>query len=134
MRLMKASNLPQKRVHDFLESNQQVNQAYITQSGYLIEMNHDICGCFVLEHIKDGLYVLRHFFLTVTDALKIPILVEAILQLATEKKATKVFVHSHKLMVDMILEALQFRPQENSDFLDKYSQYDGKWWSYTISN
>lgn len=133
MKLIKASKLPLELVNVFLESNQQINKEHVLQSGYIIEVNHKICGCFVLEHIEKGLYVLQQFFVTTTDAMKIPVLVESILLLAKQKGASEIFVHSHKLMIDMILEALQFHPQECCGFLDKYTKNEGKWWSYAIS-
>lgn len=129
---MRANEVPVSFVNDFLDSNSQINKQSVIQSGYIIEINQKICGCFVLKHIKNGIYVLRQFFVTATDSIKIPIFIESILKLAEQIKATEIFVHSHKLMVDIILEALQFHPQENYSFLDKYTKNEGKWWSYAI--
>lgn len=133
MKLMRANEVPEGLVNNFLENNPQVNKQSILQSGYVVEMNDNICGCFVLKHIKNGIYVLRQLFVTATSAINIPIFIESILQLAAQMKAREIFVHSHKLMIDIILEALQFHPQEDCSFLDKYTKNEGKWWSYAIS-
>lgn len=133
MRLIQANKVSQELVHEFLENNQQIKIENILQSGYIVEINHKICGCFILEHIEEGLYVLQQLYITKTEAVKIPILFEGILVMAKEQKAKRVFVNSHKLMIDIILEALQFHPQKDCRFLDKYAKSDGKWWSYTVS-
>lgn len=132
MRVIRASELPKEKVSNFLENHQQINSDDMLQSGYVIEIQGQICGCFLLKHIEKGLYILRRFYITKTEALKIPIFIESIILLAKQKKATAIFVQSHKLMIDIILEALQFHPQGESDFLDKYTKNDGKWWSYAL--
>lgn len=105
----------------------------ILQIGYLVEINDQIRGCFILDEIKEGLYWLKKLYVTKTATIKIPILVEAILVLAKQKNAKKVYVNSHKLMMDIILESLNFHPQENNELLNKYDKGVGKWWEYSVS-
>lgn len=132
VRIIKASQLPEKDVHKFLKNAHQINVKSILQSGYMLEVNDEIRGCFVLEEINDKIYELKTFYLVSTEAIKIPTLFEAILSVAKENNAKKVFVYSQKLMTDIILELLDFYPQENSVFPIKKGNNEGKWWSYTI--
>src|SRR5699024_1261056 len=97
-----------------------------------VKLSNKIIGCFILERIENGRYWLKQLYITKTEAVTLPILVEAILTLAKQQQATEVFVNSHKLMVDIILETLQFRPQVESPFLEKCVKSEGKWWCYVI--
>lgn len=132
VRIIKASQLSEKDVHNFLKNAHQINVRSILQSGYMLEVNDEIRGCFVLEEINDKIYELKTFYLVSTEAIKIPTLFEAILSVAKENNAKKIFVYSQKLMTDIILELLDFYPQENSIFPIKKGNNEGKWWSYTI--
>lgn len=132
LRIIEASQLPEKNVHDFLKNAHQINPASVLESGYMLEIDGKICGCFVLEEITDKTFELKKFYLISTEAIKIPILFEAILSIAKEKKAKKVYVYSQKLMTDIILESFNFYPQENSGFPKKVGENEGKWWFYTM--
>ena len=133
IRLIQASRVSQELVSEFLQNNQQIEIGSILKLGYLVEINNKISGCFILDEIEDGLYWLKQLYITKTEAIKIPALVEAILVLARQQNAVKVYVNSHKLMIDIILESLQFHPQEDSKFLERYYVSEGKWWVYNVS-
>ena len=132
LRIIKASQLSEKDVYDFLKNAHQIDIQSVLKSGYLLEIDGKICGCFVLEEMTDHIFELKKFYLISTEAIKIPPLFEAILTIAKEKKAKKVYVYSQKLMTDIILESFNFYPQEDTVFPKKEGEDEGKWWFYTM--
>lgn len=134
MKIIKASKFPEKYIHEFLKNAHQIQVENILKAGYILEVNHTISGCFILEKMTENIYELKQFYLISTEAIKIPTLFEAVLTIAKEKSAKQVFVHSHKLMTDIILKSLNFYPHETPTFVKKSAENDGKWWSYTISD
>jgi len=134
MKIIEASQLPEKHIRNFLKNAHQIEVESILQSGYMLEVNDKISGFFVLEKVIDKAYELKKFYLVSTEAIKIPTLFEAIITIAEEKGARRVFVCSHKLMTDIILKSLNFYPQSDHTFLTNGAKHGGKWWSYTISD
>lgn len=132
MKLIRANRASPKKVDEFLKNNQQIKRNSLLESGYIVETNHRITGCFTLEPIEEGMYWLKQLYITRTEAIKLPILFESILALALEKEAKQVFVKSHKLMLDIILESLQFKLQKESPIDQSNDDDNGKWWSYHI--
>lgn len=132
MKIIKASQLPEKYIREFLKSAHQIKVETILQSGYMLEVNDKITGCFVLEKMADRIYELKNFYLISTEAIKIPTLFEAILSIVKENGAKEVFVNSQKLMIDIILQSLNFYPQADPTFSEKEGKRGGQWWSYTI--
>lgn len=132
MKIIKSSQLPGKYLHQFLKNAYQINIESILESGYVLEIDDTISGCFVLEKITEKIFELKKFYLISTKAIKIPTLFEAILTIAKEKGAKKVCVHSHKLMTDIILRSLNFCPHEDQISVEKEIKSGGKWWVYTI--
>ncbi|WP_099159387.1 hypothetical protein [Virgibacillus ndiopensis] len=133
MKLISTSNAPKKQVEQFLTNNQDVNKKALMQNGYVVEVKEKIEGCFILEQEAEGVYWLKQLHVTKQAAPALPILLEAILALAKEHNARSVYVHSHQPMVDVLLEALQFHPQNQSAFVDKHPREHGNWWTYNVS-
>lgn len=134
MKIIKASQFPEKYIHDFLKNAHQIDIKTVLELGYILEIDGKICGCFVLEEMTDKIFELNKFYLISTEAIKIPPLFEAILTIAKEKNAKKVYVYSQKLMTDIILESFNFYPQEDTVFPKKEGESEGKWWFYTIQD
>lgn len=134
MRLIRARDMDKEQIDSFLMYHPQIDQQCLLVDGYVIKVGSEIIACFTLEQFEDQLYWLKQFYITKVEAVKLPILLESILALAKEQQAKKVFVNSHKRMIDIILAALQFCPQKEHKTLDKSVETTGQWWSYTISN
>lgn len=132
MKIIKASQFPEENISEFLKSAHQIEVENILHSGYMLEVNDEISGCFILEKMADKIYELKKFYLVSTEAIKIPTLFEEVLSIAKEIGAKQVFVHSHKLMTDIILESLNFYPQTDEPIINIGTKNSGKWWSYTI--
>lgn len=133
MKLVRANRAPEKLIDDFLKNNEEIRRNSLLESGYVVKINGRITGCFSLEPIDDEQYWLKQLYITRTEAVKLPILVEAILALALQKKAKKVFVKSHKLMLDILLKSLQFQHEKEAPIHDINENDHSKWWSYHIS-
>ncbi|PAV31371.1 hypothetical protein CIL05_01580 [Virgibacillus profundi] len=133
MKLIPAYQASENQIDQFLHKNQNVEKDSLLQMGYVVEIQDQIEGCFILEAMDEGVYWLKQLYITKSEAAKLPILLESILTLAKKQQAKRVYVHSHQPVVDILLEALQFRPQKEKVFVDKYNADQGSWWSYSVS-
>ncbi|MBT2215319.1 hypothetical protein KK120_05700 [Virgibacillus dakarensis] len=133
MNLVAIKHAPKDKVEQFLDHNQDVVRDSLFKNGYVIEMDQQIEGCFILEQVDIGVYWLKQLHVTKKAAPSLPVLLESVLALAKERNARSVYVHSHQPMVDVLLEALQFHPQKENVFVDNYSADKGNWWSYNVS-
>lgn len=132
IKIFRARELSEEYVQKFLNNAPEVQIKSILETGYMLEVNNTLSGCFMMEEIGENVYELKHFYLVTTEAIKIPILFEAILTIAKQKGAQQVFVKSQKLMTDILLRSLGFYPQTDQAFLKKSTRNGGKWWLYTI--
>lgn len=130
---MEAYLAPPDLLDEFLKNNEHIDRKSLAKQGYIAMKQEEIIGCFVLELVEDDLYWLKQLYVTKSAATILPVLLEAILVLAKEKYAKEVYVHSHQPMVDILLEALQFHPKQESIFADKHPRQKGTWWSYRVS-
>ncbi|WP_042221405.1 GNAT family N-acetyltransferase [Oceanobacillus manasiensis] len=133
MKLILANQADEKKLELFLEKNESINKASLIRAGYVVEVAEEIVGCFSLETMEEGIYWLKQLYINQTNASKLPVLLESILTLAKQKQAKSVYVHSHQPVVDILLEALQFHPQKEKLFVDKYRREEGNWWLYHVS-
>ncbi|WP_373893986.1 hypothetical protein ACUL41_02310 [Virgibacillus natechei] len=133
MNLITAYSAPEEKLDHFLENNRNVNKESLLRSGYVVEIEGQIQGCFSLEKMDEGVYWLKQLYITKAEAAKLPVLLESILNLAKEQDAKKVYVNSHQPVVDVLLEALQFHPQKEEVFVGKSNQKEGNWWTYNVS-
>lgn len=133
MNLLRANQVPEEKLDQFLTCNENLNKENLLKKGYVVEIDHHIKGCFIIEHIEKDLYWLKQLYITQPEARFLPLLLESILALAKKQHAKKVFVHSHQPMVDIILESLQFHPQSKNIWLDEFINHKGQWWTYHVS-
>ncbi|MEC5424455.1 hypothetical protein QGM71_13225 [Virgibacillus sp. C22-A2] len=133
MKLIPAIQATEEQINSFLKNNDNVNKHSLIEKGYVVEINQKIEGCFILEAMEEGVYWLKQLYITKSEAAKLPILLESILTLAKQQQAKLIYVHSHQPVVDILLEALQFHPQKERVFVDKYDVNEGSWWSYSVS-
>ena len=134
MKLILAKHASEDRIESFLKSNPQIEKEPLIDSAYVVELKDKISGCFILQPIEERSFWLKQLYITQEEARALPILVEAILALAKEMKAEKVYANSHQPMVDILLESLQFHPQAANLFPEYYQNEIGKWWSYQVSS
>lgn len=133
MHMIRAYDVSYDQLKRFLEKNKTVDKNNLFKNGYVVEIQHKIEGCFILEMMDEGEYWLKQLFITKEHAAMLPVLLEAILTLAKQQEAIVVYVHSQQPVVDLLLEALQFHPQGENAFVDKYPASKGNWWSYDVS-
>lgn len=133
MNLIPAYHASKEDLASFLEKNPHIQKETFLNSGYAVEINGEIEGCFNLNQMESGVYWLKQLYITKAEAAKLPVLIESILALAKNQQAKVIHVHSHQPMVDILLEALQFHLQKEMLFKDKYPVNNGNWWSYSVS-
>lgn len=133
LKLILARDVSYEQLEAFFNKNPDVNKNRVFENGYVVELNHAIEGCFILDQVEEGIYWLKQLYITQSEAGKLPFLLEAILVLAKDRNAKSVYVHSHQPVVDLLLEALQFYPQTQSLSEEKYPVKGGSWWAYNVS-
>ncbi|GAA0436500.1 MAG: hypothetical protein ACQEWU_15515 [Bacillota bacterium] len=133
MNLIPAYKASSEQIEHFLKNNPNVNQESLLRKGYVVELRGEIEGCFILEEMEEGTYWLKQLYITQSEAAHLPVLLESILLMAKQQHAERVYVHSHQPVVDILLEALQFHPQKEKVFVDKYDKSNGNWWLYHVS-
>lgn len=133
MEIIPANQADVGQLTRFLNKNDGVEKDMLQQKGYVVIIKDQIEGCFVLDSVDEDNYWLKQLYITKNEAASLPVLLESVLALAKQKMAKTVYVHSHQPMVDVLLEALQFYPQKENDFVDNHPIDKGNWWTYQVS-
>ncbi|AXI10640.1 hypothetical protein CUC15_17590 [Oceanobacillus zhaokaii] len=133
MNIIPALQADETQLEKFFKQNESIDRETLLKSGYVVENQSVIEGCFSLEPVENEVYWLKQLYITKSAANKLPFLLEAILLMAREKRAKSVYVHSHQPVVDILLDALQFNRQNNTNFVDNHPITKGNWWSYNVS-
>lgn len=133
MHFIRAFEVSKKQLDAFLEKNKGVDKDSLLRTGYVVKIEDEIEGCFILDAMENNEFWLKRLYITKTHAAMLPVLLETILTLAKQQQATSVNVHSHQPVVDLLLEALQFHPQKEKNFVDKHPINKGNWWTYSVS-
>ncbi|MGM8364768.1 hypothetical protein ACLIBG_04700 [Virgibacillus sp. W0181] len=133
MNIMPANRASENTLAHFLDRNKDIKKESLLYSGYVVEVEGAIEGCFSLEQMEEGIFWLKQLYITQTHAARLPYLLEGILTLVKRKQAKVIYVHSHQPVIDLLLEALQFNPQKESVFSEEYPITQGNWWSYKVS-
>lgn len=134
MKLIEASRVNKERLKQFLENNNQIDIKTLLKSGYVVEYEGKIIGCFELESMEDGAYWLKQLYIIRNEAVKLPVLLEFILIFAKQKQAKVIFAHSEQPVTDLLLESLSFSLHLDDNFqLQKVTNRKGHWWSYQVS-
>ncbi|WP_085994035.1 hypothetical protein [Oceanobacillus senegalensis] len=135
MNIIPAKKATEEQLEAFFSKNENLDGKGLLEQGYVVIINDKIEGCFILQEVEEeeGVYWLKQLYITRTEATKLPVLIESVLTIAKSKEAKSVYVHSHQPVVDILLEALQFHPQKETNFVDKHPIEKGNWWSYQVS-
>ncbi|MFZ3578596.1 hypothetical protein [Virgibacillus sp. DJP39] len=133
MELILAKDVSHTRLDQFLNNNPDVDKSLITDKGYVVQIDEQIEGCFILDSMEDGVHWLKKLHVTSRAAQGLPVIIEAILTIAKENHATCVYVHSQQPLVDILLESLQFRPQKGEEHSNIPVKSNGSWWTYEVS-
>ncbi|MBO1002063.1 hypothetical protein ACFSKI_05650 [Pseudogracilibacillus auburnensis] len=133
MKLIQASHVSEERLEQFLENNHQIDIKSLLETGYVVEYDEKIIGCFELASIDNGAYWLKQLYIIRTEAVKLPVLLEFILVFAKQREAKVIYAHSEQPVTDLLLESLSFslRPEKSLQFTDVTNR-KGHWWSYEV--
>lgn len=133
MQLIRTNRASKEQLDDFLLENIDIDREHLITDGYIVSVNHRIIGCFILDELKEDLYWLRQLYIMKEEAMTLPVVIEAILNLAKDKAGTQVIVNSHQLTLDIILKALHFYPHNQQDIDFEMISAKGKWWVYHLN-
>lgn len=133
MKVMSVKHATYEQLEKFLAKNKSLDQQLLVNKGFVVELNGEIEASFTLEEVEPNRFWLKQLYITQSHAAKLPILLETILQIAKKKGAQAVYVHSHQPVVDILLEALEFKLEKNKQEIPSNLDIPGAWWSYHVS-
>ena len=134
MQLIRANEVTYDELQSFLSKNEHVNGKGLIKSGYVAFANDHIIGCFNLESSDAGTsFWLRRMYIIRKEAALLPVILEAIIQLARLQEAKQIYVKSHQPVVDLLLESLQFSPQSKRKESFEIGNNVGNIWTYSVS-
>ncbi|SET66181.1 hypothetical protein SAMN05216389_11934 [Oceanobacillus limi] len=134
MNIISAKDTPIIQLEEFLQTTpDNVRKDSLLEYGYVVEISESIKGCFVLEPVNEGVFWLKQLYVSQEEAANLPVLLETIIAMAKGLHAKKLYVHSHQPVVDILLDALQFHPQERALLVDNPPRARGNWWAYDVS-
>ncbi|MFD2044413.1 hypothetical protein ACFSTA_09360 [Ornithinibacillus salinisoli] len=134
MNIIAAKDTPIIQLEEFLKTTpNNIHKDSLLEDGYVVEIDQKIKGCFVLSQVNDGVFWLKQLYVAQEEAANLPVLLETIITMAKGLHAKKLFVHSHQPVVDILLDALQFHPQERDLLVDNPPRSRGNWWAYDVS-
>lgn len=133
MELILAKDVSHGRLDPFLESNPDVDKFLLIDEGYVVLIDEQIEGCFIVNKMDNGIHWLKKLHVTKRAAQGLPVIIESILTIAKENQATCLYVHSQQPLVDILLESLQFRPQKDAATVNIPARENGNWWAYHVS-
>jgi len=132
MELIRANQSVYEDLNAFLLKNETIDARSLANSGYVIQVDREIVGCFVLEMIETNDSWLKQLYITKDHAAKLPVLLEAISNLARQQQSKYIHIHSHQPVVDLLLESLQFYPQQDANFQLESPGPQGNWWTQEV--
>lgn len=127
MEIIRAKDIPKQQLTTFLGNHPHIDKELIIHEGYVVKLNTQIVGCFVLQQLQGGICWLRQLFVIKKIAKQLPILIEWITIYAKESGYVKVIVKSHNENTNFLLNALQF--YEDKIDGDPHSN----WWAYDLN-
>lgn len=133
MKIKSARHTSIEKLETFLATAPDFNKETLYLDGYIVEIDQEIKGCFVLAKLEDDIYWLKQLYITKEKAGHLPVLLETILQMTKEKQAQRLYVKSHQPVVDLLLEALQFYPQRSEQIHIDVDKKVGNWWAHDVS-
>lgn len=133
MKIIPTSEVNEERLMYFLECNEEIDASSLLKSGYVVECNKEIIGCFELQLIEEGVYWLKQLYIIQHEVGKLPGLLEFILLFAKKQNAKVIYAHSEQPVTDLLLESLSFSLQPKQSFLLKEMNRKGHWWTYQVS-
>lgn len=133
MKVLPVKHATYEQLDDFLNRNATIDKPLLFDQGFVVEIDGQIEGSFILEELESGGVWLKQLYITQSHAAKLPVLLETILQIAKHQHAKAVYVHSHQPVVDILLEALHFEPEEIQFEIPEKPVTTGNWWSYYVS-
>ncbi len=133
MKFIQASHIAKQRLEEFIQHNQHIDIHTLLETGYVVEHQDKIIGCFSLDGIGDDAYWLKQLYVIRHEAVKLPVIVETILTIAKEKQAKVIYAHSEQPVTDLLLESLSFSLQPKTENMNQHQLHKkGHWWTYSV--
>src|SRR5690625_221611 len=132
MKFIQASKVTEQRLDEFIQHNNHIDLKALLATGYVVEHQDKIIGCFSLDEIGNDAYWLKQLYVIRHEAVKLPVIVETILTIAKDLEAKVIYAHSEQPVTDLLLESLSFSLQSKEDSIAAHSSNKGHWWTYSV--
>ncbi|WP_040978250.1 hypothetical protein [Oceanobacillus jeddahense] len=120
-------------MEEFIHKNEKLFGKNLTKESYVVEINGSIEGCFNLDMVDESTYWLKQLYLTKEHVQKLFVVFESVLVISRENNVKCVYVHNQSPVVDILLESLQFKRENDVTFKNINSEKTGNWWAYQVS-
>lgn len=134
MELKEARSVNQNDLYHFITRHQLLanSRPYNDKMSYVIEDDGRIISWFQIDHINEADIWLKKLFIAQAEALKLPEVLQAILQFAYEHKVRTMYVHSKQPVTDLLLNSFSFTLQSAEHLQAFQEREEGNWWHYSL--
>lgn len=135
MKLKKATAVNQADLHSFMAHHEhfETPHNFNEKTSYVIENQGAIISWFQLELLDDDTAWLKKLFIVQNEALKLPIVLQTIIQYVSEYELNALYVHSQQLVTDLLLSSFSFNLQSVEQLRPFQREQGGKWWYYHLA-
>lgn len=133
MQVKKAISVEEAKLKAFLAEANGLTISANIYNGYVIEHLDKIICWFELERFTELQCWLKQLFILREEALKLPYVFEYILQFMKAEQVQCLYVHSDRLVTDLLLESLSFSVREDKPQTLRCDKVSGTWWTYDVS-
>jgi len=136
MKLLKATTVNKADLQSFIAQHEHMSipRNFNEKTSYVIEENGTIISWFQLELMDEKHVWLKKLFIVQNEALKLPDVLQTIIQFASENNIATISVHSKQIVTDLLLSSCEFAllPREQLQPFQLAKQ--GSWWLYSFAH
>lgn len=133
MQFKKVSSKDLDELKAFAEESELFSKPIPMLSSYVIKLEGKIICWLQLEYMDDQTYWLKKLFICEREALKLPDILQLVLQYVKKQQAKTIYVYSKRPITDLLLASFSFTLQIEEAGQLPYKNATGKWWMYHVS-
>lgn len=136
MKLIKATAVNKNDLQSFIAQHEHlaIPQNFNEKTSYVIEENGSIISWFQLEFVAEKDVWLKKMFIVQNEALKLPDVLQTIIQFASESNLATISVHSKQLVTNLLLSSFSFTLLRYEQLQPFQLERQGSWWLYSLSH
>ncbi|HLS23159.1 MAG TPA: hypothetical protein VK037_04510 [Pseudogracilibacillus sp.] len=134
MKIKRATDVKRSDFEVFLKRNDtEIDEAQFQQpTSYVIEEHGTIISWFQIESLHHRRLWLKKMLIVQEEAMKLPNVLQSILQFANERQVQKLYVNSKQLVTDLLFSSFSFTLQTREELEPFQLTKEGNWWYYSF--